>query len=63
MASLERVSRGRVAYLTRLGEGVVPGAETVYQEGDLVHIVLREDDVPMAEKALAGAPALGEGEH
>jgi trk system potassium uptake protein TrkA len=63
MASIEKVSHGRVAYLTRLGEGVVPNPDTVYQEGDLVHLMLREDDVPMAEKALATTPALGEGEH
>jgi len=60
-AMLERASNGRVAYLTRLGEGIVPGPDTVYQEGDLVHMVLREADVPTAESVLAVAPA--EGEH
>jgi trk system potassium uptake protein TrkA len=62
MGALERASHGRVAYLTRLGEGVVPGPDTVYQEGDLVHLMLREDDVPVAEKVLAAAPPEG-GEH
>lgn len=62
MVTLERVSGGRVAYLTRLGEGIVPGPDTVYQEGDLVHLMLREDDVPVAEKVLAAAPTEG-GEH
>ncbi|MDQ1287329.1 MAG: TrkA family potassium uptake protein [Actinomycetota bacterium] len=58
--SLEQVAGGRVAYLTRLGEGVVPGSDTVYQEGDLVHLMLREEDVPVAEKALSSAPPAGE---
>jgi trk system potassium uptake protein TrkA len=59
MATLERACRGRVAYLTRLGEGVVPGPDTVYQEGDLVHLMLREDEVTLAEKVLAVAPPEG----
>ena len=62
MGALERVSHSRVAYLTRLGEGVVPGPDTVYQEGDLVHLMLREDDVPVAEKSLSAAPLEG-GDH
>lgn len=61
MTALERPCNGRVAYLTRLGEGVVPGPDTVYQEGDLVHLMLSEDDVPVAEKVLASPPP--EGEH
>lgn len=56
MAELEAATQGRVAYLTRLGEGVVPGPQTVYQEGDLVHLMIREVDVPDAESALAVAP-------
>jgi len=62
MAALEAASGGRIAYLTRLGEGMVPGADTVYQEGDLVHVVVREADLPAAEAALGAAPAT-EGGH
>jgi trk system potassium uptake protein TrkA len=57
MAALEAVARGRVAFLTRLGEGLVPGPDTVYQEGDLVHLVIRETELERAQKLLAGAPA------
>jgi trk system potassium uptake protein TrkA len=56
-AAIEKAARGRVAYLTRLGEGIVPGSDTVYQEGDLVHLILREEDVPIAEKVLSAAPS------
>jgi trk system potassium uptake protein TrkA len=56
MASLDEATRGRVAYLTRLGEGLVPGPDTVYQEGDLVHIVVREDELGDAERVLTAAP-------
>jgi len=56
MSAIEQISKARVAYLTRLGEGVVPGPDTVYQEGDLVHLMLRESDLPAAESSLAVPP-------
>ncbi len=57
MAALEHASSGRVAFLTRLGEGLVPGADTVYQEGDLVHLVVHENGLEAAETVLAAPPA------
>jgi trk/ktr system potassium uptake protein len=57
MTTLEAAAGGRVAFLTRLGEGLVPGPDTVYQEGDLVHLVTRETDLENAQKLLAAAPA------
>jgi len=56
MEALEAAARGRIAYLTRLGEGIVPGPDTVYQEGDLVYLILRESDLPEAEAVLASQP-------
>jgi trk system potassium uptake protein len=56
MVALEEPSHGRVAFLTRLGEGLVPGPDTVYQEGDLVHLIVREDELELAEKVLTTAP-------
>ena len=46
LADLEVMSGARVAYLTRLGQGQLPTAETVLQEGDLLHLVMREADAP-----------------
>nr|WP_246572144.1 TrkA family potassium uptake protein [Kineosporia corallincola] len=60
MASLEAASAARVAFLTRLGEGLVPGADTVYQEGDLVHFVLRHDQLTSVEQKMAVAPSKDE---
>jgi trk system potassium uptake protein TrkA len=60
MATMESASGARVAYLTRLGNGVVPGPDTVYQEGDLVHVIVTESDAPRAERVLATAPVPGE---
>jgi trk system potassium uptake protein len=62
METLEAASGSRVAFLTRLGEGLVPRSDTVYQEGDLVHVVVRESDAPAAESVLASPPP-AEGSH
>ena len=57
MTTLEAAVGGRVAFLTRLVEGLVPGPDTVYQEGDLVHLVIRETELEKAQKLFAAAPA------
>jgi trk system potassium uptake protein len=57
LETMEAAAGVRVAFITRLGDGVVPGSETVYQEGDLVHVVVRESDIATAEAVLASAPA------
>ncbi|MGH8868481.1 MAG: potassium channel family protein [Actinomycetes bacterium] len=53
---LEQASGARVAFLTRLGEGVLPDSETVLQEGDLVHVVMPERDIAHVERVLADGP-------
>jgi trk system potassium uptake protein TrkA len=35
---------------------MIPGPETVYQEGDLLHIALRREDLATAERVLDAAP-------
>lgn len=57
MATIEAAVPARIGFLTRLGEGLVPGADTVYQEGDLVHLLMRHHDVPTVEQVLAAPPA------
>ena len=56
VGSLEEATGARVAFLTRLGEGIVPDHRTVYQEGDLVHLVMRHDDATRVEQVLAEQP-------
>jgi len=36
-------SHARIAWIDRLGEGMIPGRETVLQEGDVLHLVMREE--------------------
>ncbi|MBE9500470.1 potassium channel family protein [Streptomyces sp. AA1529] len=58
----ERVSRlqeeagVRIAFLTRLGEAILPTSQTVLQEGDLVHVMMRCDEVARVEEVFAVGP-------
>lgn len=53
---LEEIVGGRVAFVTRLGEGLIPTAETVHQDGDLVHFALDRARLAEAERILDAAP-------
>jgi trk system potassium uptake protein len=54
---LEETSGARVAFLTRFGEGLLPGEDTVLQDGDLVHVIMRDSDADAVEAALRhGSP-------
>ncbi|GAA5002591.1 NAD-binding protein [Actinopolymorpha pittospori] len=53
---LEAASGARVAFLTRLGEGILPERETVIQDGDLVHVIMREGTTEKVEAAFAAGP-------
>ncbi|GAB2929756.1 potassium channel family protein [Streptomyces mayteni] len=46
----------RVAFLTRLGEAMLPTASTVLQEGDLVHVMMYGDRVAEVEAACLRGP-------
>jgi trk system potassium uptake protein TrkA len=53
---IEKATGARVAFLTRLGEGLLPRTDTVIQEGDLVHVVMLERDVAAVESQLGTKP-------
>lgn len=53
---IEEVVGGRVAYVTRLGEGLIPTSDTVHQDGDLVHFALDRARLSEAERILDAAP-------
>ena len=56
VTDLEDAAGGRVAFLTRLGAGMLPGADTVYQEGDLLHVTTMIDNLAVVERILDAAP-------
>ncbi|EAP98867.1 potassium uptake protein [Janibacter sp. HTCC2649] len=53
---LEEIVGGRVAFVTRLGEGLIPTGDTVHQDGDLVHFALDRARLAEAERILDAAP-------
>ena len=61
MESIEEATGARVAFLTRLGEGMVPDRRSVFQEGDLVHLAMRHDEAARVEQVLGAKPPAEEG--
>jgi trk system potassium uptake protein TrkA len=47
---LQEETGARIAWIDRLGEGMIPKRDTVLQEGDLLHLAMREE---RAEKVYA----------
>ena len=58
LARLEEAAEVRVGFLTRMGEGVLPTAETVVQDGDLVQVMVKPEDVARVEEVFAKGPGL-----
>jgi trk system potassium uptake protein TrkA len=65
--ALEEASRARVAFISRLGEAMLPVQGTVLQEGDELHVVALESDLARIGEVFArvtpGARAHGKGGH
>lgn len=56
VSRLQEETGVRVAFLTRMGEAVLPTSQTVLQEGDLVHVMMRTDEIEKIEAAFAQGP-------
>lgn len=56
LAEVERVSGTRVAYLTRRGDGHLPTGSDVLQDGDVLHLMMRAEDLDDVEVRLARRP-------
>jgi trk system potassium uptake protein TrkA len=49
-------SASRIAWIDRLGEGMLPTRETVLQEGDMLHLVMREHNAGQVYDVLKKGP-------
>ena len=49
-------SRSRIAWIDRLGEGMLPTRDTVIQENDLIHLVMREENAGRAMDVIKKGP-------
>jgi trk system potassium uptake protein TrkA len=56
ISELEVATESRVAFLTRLGEALIPDEHTVLQDGDLVHMTILDEKLAIAEKVLTSGP-------
>jgi len=56
LAKLESATGARVAYLTRYGDGVLPGPTTVLQESDVVHLLLHATELGKVERIATHVP-------
>jgi trk system potassium uptake protein TrkA len=46
-----------VAFVTRLGEGLIPNEHTVLQEGDVIHVMVEDKNLAATEASLALPPS------
>jgi trk system potassium uptake protein TrkA len=60
ITSLEEATGARVALLTRLGDGMLPDAATLVQEGDLVHFALEWARIDEVTAVCAAGPKPGD---
>lgn len=53
---IDALTPARVAFITRLGEGLIPDEHTVLQQGDLIHVMVSDTDFARTEEILANSP-------
>lgn len=53
---IEKNTNARVAFITRLGKGLIPESDTILQDGDLVHVIAAEKDLAAVEATLGKNP-------
>ena len=58
LTDVEARTGARVAYITRLGQGALPRPDTMVQQGDLVHLALRRDELARVERICDQPPVL-----
>lgn len=56
LTDIEEAAGVRIAYLTRFGEGILPSAQSSYQQGDVVHAMMRIEDINEISSVLASPP-------
>ena len=61
--SLEETARTRIAFISRLGEAMLPGPGTVLQEGDVLHVIAHEGDIERIAAVFCRPDAPGKGGH
>jgi len=63
VGELEDAADARIAFISRLGEAMLPGRSTVLQEGDVLHVIAREGDIARITAIFCRPAAPGKGGH
>jgi trk system potassium uptake protein TrkA len=56
LTDIETATGVRVAFVTRFGEGKIPTPDAMFQDGDLLNVIVLDKDIERATAALAKAP-------
>jgi trk system potassium uptake protein TrkA len=61
--ALEEASGARIAFISRLGDAMIPGPGAVLQEGDVLHVIAEESDIKRITTAFGRHGAPGKAGH
>jgi trk system potassium uptake protein TrkA len=56
LTSIEEATSARVAFITRLGEALIPDEHMVLQDGDLIHVMVLNENLTTVENILSKPP-------
>ncbi len=56
VSDFQEQTGARIAWMERMGEGILPDRDSVIQEGDVAHVVLREERAAKAFEVVARGP-------
>lgn len=56
---IDQLTKARVAFISRLDVGMVPNEHTVLQQGDLVYVMVANEDISRVETILSASPESG----
>jgi trk system potassium uptake protein len=63
VTALEDAARTKIAFISRLGESMMPSPGTVLQEGDVLHVIADDRDLDRIAAAFAKPAGPGKGGH
>jgi trk system potassium uptake protein len=63
VSTLEQAASARIAFISRLGQTLIPGPNTVLQQGDVLHVIAKESDLSQIAAVFAKPVAPGKGAH
>jgi trk system potassium uptake protein TrkA len=63
VSTLEQAANARIAFIQRLGQALIPGPNTVLQQGDVLHVIAKESELSHIAEVFAKPVAPGKGAH